>query len=93
MTDWWEAPYKGGPMAVPAAHFPLGLYPPDAAPSHIPSKPGPDVLAYKRTICRRLGRWEPWDHVVVGRGPQQQVQPRQGHRQRRGLRGRRLPAP
>lgn len=60
MTEWYEQPYKGGPMAVQAAHFPRPLYPPDAAPGHTPSKDGPDVLAYKRTLCR-LGRWEPWD--------------------------------
>jgi len=60
MTEWWETPYKGGPMAIPAAYFPRPLYPPDAAPHHTPSKPGPDVEAYKITISR-LGRWEPWE--------------------------------
>jgi hypothetical protein len=47
-------------MAIPAAYFPRPLYPPDAAPHHTPSKPGPDVEAYKITISR-LGRWEPWE--------------------------------
>lgn len=60
MSDWWEEPYKGGPMAIPAAYFPRPLYPPDSAPTRKPSKDGPDILAYKRTICR-LGRWDPWD--------------------------------
>lgn len=59
MTEWWESAYKGGPMAIPAAYFPRPLYPPDCK-DHPPSKPGPDVEAYKITICR-LGRWEPWD--------------------------------
>lgn len=59
MTEWFEKPYAGGPMAVPAAYFPRPLYPPDAAPGKTPSKDGPDVLAYKRTLCR-LGRWGEW---------------------------------
>jgi hypothetical protein len=59
VTEWWEKPYKGGPMAIPAAYFPRPCYPKDAK-GHTPSKPGPDVEAYKITICR-LGRWEPWD--------------------------------
>lgn len=59
MSDWWEAPYKGGPMVVPASYFPRPLYPPDNASKPTP-KDGPDVLAYKRTLCR-LGRWEPWE--------------------------------
>jgi hypothetical protein len=59
MTDWWEVPYKGGPMAVPASMFPRPVYPPDAEKSgKVPSGPGPDVEAYKRTVSR-LGRW-PW---------------------------------
>ena len=60
MADWWEKPYAGGPMAVKPGYFPRPLYPPDAAPARTPSVDGPDVVAYKRTICR-LGRWEPWD--------------------------------
>lgn len=57
---WWTEPYKGGPM-VPVAGFPRPLYPPDAAAKgKSPSIKGPDVVAYKRTICR-LGRWAPWD--------------------------------
>jgi hypothetical protein len=50
MSDWWEKPYKGGPM-VPVAGFPR--------PVRIGSEDGPDVHAYKRTVCR-LGRWDPW---------------------------------
>ena len=58
MSEWWETPYKGGPMvAVPG--FPRPLYPPDAN-NKIPSVDGPDVLAYKRTVSR-AGRWNPWD--------------------------------
>jgi hypothetical protein len=60
MTAWWEKPYAGGPMAVPAAYFPRPLYPPDSAPGRMPSKDGPDALAYKRTLCR-LGRWGEWE--------------------------------
>ena len=61
MTDWWEQPYKGGPMAIPAAYFPRPLYPPDAkSKGKYPSSDGPDVIAYKRTICR-LGRWGDWE--------------------------------
>lgn len=79
MTDWWEEPYKGGPMAIPAAYFPRPLYPPDAkSKGKTPSKDGPDVLAIKRTLCRlgRWGVWEPskWDdsfnnEIAHGRGP------------------------
>jgi hypothetical protein len=54
--EWWEAPYKGGPM-VDVAGFPRALYP--AGHSKGQSPPGPDVEAYKRTVCR-LGRWDPW---------------------------------
>jgi hypothetical protein len=60
MSDWWAEPYKGGPMAIPAAYFPRPLYAPDSAPTRKPSKDGPDILAYKRTLSR-LGRWMPWD--------------------------------
>ena len=54
--EWWEQPYKGGPMvAVPG--FPRPLYPPDAsAKGKKPSVDGPDVEAYKRTVWR-AGRW------------------------------------
>lgn len=78
MTEWWEKPYAGGPMVVPAAYFPRPLYPPDSAPGRLPSKDGPDVLAYKRTLCRlgRWGEWEPssWDDsfsngFAHGKGP------------------------
>jgi len=56
VTEWWEAPYKGGPMiALPG--FPRPLYPPDAsAKGKKPSVNGPDVVAYKRVVWR-LGRW------------------------------------
>lgn len=61
MAEWYENPYKGGPMAIPADYFPRPLYPPDANhQGKKPSKDGPDVEAYKRTICR-LGRWGDWD--------------------------------
>ena len=60
MSDWYDEPYKGGPMvAVPG--FPRPLYPPDAeAKGKTPSADGPDVIAYKRTVCR-AGRWGEWD--------------------------------
>lgn len=58
--DWWTRAYAGGPM-VKVDGFPRPLYPPDAKSSgKTPSGKGPDVIAYKRTICR-LGRWQPWD--------------------------------
>jgi hypothetical protein len=55
-ANWWEQPYKGGPMiSVPG--FPRPLYPPDAkARGKTPSVNGPDVEAYKRVVWR-LGRW------------------------------------
>lgn len=58
MAEWWEDPYKTGkPVAVPG--FPRPCYPPDAnAKGKVPSKPGPDIEAYKRTVSR-AGRW-PW---------------------------------
>jgi hypothetical protein len=56
MTNWWEAPYKGGPM-VAVRGFPRPLYPPDSAPGHKASIDGPDVEAYKRTVSR-AGRWK-----------------------------------
>jgi CHAP domain len=58
MTEWYEKPYPGGPM-VKVKGFPRPLYPPDAAEhGKIPSSPGPDCEAYKRTVSR-AGRW-PW---------------------------------
>lgn len=78
MPEWYEKPYAGGPMVVPAAYFPRPLYPPDSAPGRVPSGDGPDVLAYKRTLCRlgRWGKWEPssWDDSFSngfshGKGP------------------------
>jgi hypothetical protein len=58
MTEWYDSPYKGGPM-VKVTGFPRPLYPPDAKKyGKIPSEPGPDVVAYKRTVSR-AGRW-PW---------------------------------
>lgn len=58
MSKWYETGYPGGPM-VQVAGFPRPLYPPDAS-NHgkQPSKDGPDVEAYKRTVSR-AGRW-PW---------------------------------
>lgn len=58
MPSWWQEPYKGGGPAK-VKGFPRALYPPAGA-NHgkTPSKDGPDVIAYKRTISR-LGRW-PW---------------------------------
>lgn len=58
MTEWWESAYKGGPM-VKVDGFPRPLYPPDAK-GKTPSADGPDVVAYKRIVCR-LGRWGDWD--------------------------------
>jgi len=56
MTEWYEVPYKGGPM-VAVKGFPRPLYPPDAAAKgKTPSIDGPDVEAYKRTVSR-AGRW------------------------------------
>src|SRR3954452_9630021 len=60
MTDWWEHGYAGGPM-VDVKGFPRPLYPPDAsAHGKKPSVDGPDVVAYKRTVCR-AGRWGDWN--------------------------------
>jgi hypothetical protein len=60
MTEWWEQGYAGGPMVV-VKGFPRPLYPPDANEhGKKPSMPGPDVEAYKRTVCR-AGRWGEWD--------------------------------
>ena len=60
MSDWWTTPYKGGGPAKPKG-FPRPLYPPGAkSQGKTPSVDGPDVVAYKRTLCR-LGRWQPWD--------------------------------
>ena len=57
-NEWWTKPYKGGKM-VPVPGFPRPVYPPDAAnKGKQPSKPGPDIEAYKRTVSR-AGRW-PW---------------------------------
>jgi hypothetical protein len=55
MTDWWEEPYKGGPM-VAVKGFPRPLYPPDVK-GHTPSVDGSDVEAIKRTVSRAQ-RWE-----------------------------------
>jgi hypothetical protein len=55
MSEWWEKPYKGGPMQGP--DLPRPLYPPDAAPAHAPSRDGKDVIAWKRGIWRS-GRWQ-----------------------------------
>src|SRR5215831_6579038 len=58
MTEWWQKGYPGAPM-VQVNGFPRPLYPPDAKnKGKTPSKPGPDVIAYKRTVSR-AGRW-PW---------------------------------
>ena len=63
MSSWWTTPYRGGGPAVTKG-FPRPLYPPDAqAKGKTPSVDGPDVVAYKRTICK-LGRWNPWDPTV-----------------------------
>jgi CHAP domain len=48
MSEWWEEPYKGGPMvAVPG--FPREL--------HVGDQDGLDAVAYKRTVWR-AGRWQ-----------------------------------
>jgi len=61
MSDWWTQPYHGAKPERDIKGFPRPLYPPDAATySKQPSSRGPDVIAYKRTICR-LGRWGDWD--------------------------------
>jgi len=59
MTDWYEHAYRGGgPVKVP---FPRPCYPPDASKQgKKPSADGPDVIAYKRALCR-AGRWGMWD--------------------------------
>lgn len=58
MASWWQEPYQGGGPAK-VKGFPRAVYPP-AAENHgkTPSKDGPDIKGYKRTISR-LGRW-PW---------------------------------
>ena len=72
-SQWWEVPYKGGPM-VAVLGFPRPLYPPDA-PGHPSSVDGSDVEAYKRTVSR-AGRWkwQPFDQAFNnafshGKGP------------------------
>lgn len=58
---WSDHPYKGRPPTRDIKGFPRPLYPADAADhGKQPSSRGPDVIAYKRTICR-LGRWGTWD--------------------------------
>jgi len=59
MAEWYQKAYKGGgPVQVP---FPRPLYPPDANKyGKKPSPNGPDVVAYKRALCR-AGRWGEWD--------------------------------
>lgn len=59
MSEWWQTAYRGGGPAKPKG-FARPLYPAGVPPSsgYKPSAPGPDVVAYKRTISR-LGRW-PW---------------------------------
>lgn len=57
MTEWWQEPYRGGPM-VDVAGFPRALYPPDVPSPRDASPNGPDVEAYKRAVSR-AGRW-PW---------------------------------
>jgi hypothetical protein len=61
MASWWEEPYRGGGPAK-VKGFPRPLYPPDVPPAsgYEPSARGPDVVAYKRTLCK-LSRWGPWD--------------------------------
>src|SRR5215831_9936171 len=77
MAKWYEVAYKGGGPVK--ANFPRPLYPPDAK-SHgkTPSVNGPDVVAYKRALCRagRWGEWNPdsWDEAYSnkfshGKGP------------------------
>lgn len=51
--EWWETPYRGGPMVGPG--FIRPLYPPDAE-GYGASAAGSDVVAIKRTVWR-LGRW------------------------------------
>src|SRR5262245_64381192 len=61
MASWWEEPYKGAKPTRDIKGFPRPLYPPDAVGyGKQPSTRGPDVVAYKRTICK-LGRWGVWD--------------------------------
>lgn len=62
MTNWYDKPYKGSPPEHKIKGFPRALYPTDVPESsgHEPSAKGPDVLAYKRTICK-LSRWGEWD--------------------------------
>jgi N-acetylmuramoyl-L-alanine amidase len=56
--SYWDDPYPGGQM-VAVKGFPRPMYPPRAKEDgHTPSKNGPDVVAYKRTVSR-AGRW-PW---------------------------------
>jgi CHAP domain len=59
MSDWAKQPYRGGKM-IDLPGFPRPIYPPDAeAQGQKPSRPGPDVIGYKRVVAR-LGRWK-WD--------------------------------
>src|SRR5262245_52759422 len=59
MSSWWESAYRGGgPVKV---DFARALYPPDSRKNgKTPSSDGPDVIAYKRALCR-AGRWGDWN--------------------------------
>ncbi|HSV08530.1 MAG TPA: CHAP domain-containing protein [Candidatus Binatus sp.] len=59
MSEWYQQAYRGGGPVK--ATFPRSLYPPDASEyGKKPSVDGPDVVAYKRALCRG-GRWGDWD--------------------------------
>jgi hypothetical protein len=64
-ANWHKKRYPASAAPLELA-FPRPLFPPDSkAQRKTPSPPGPDVLAYKRAVCRaqRWGSWNPsgWD--------------------------------
>lgn len=68
MADWTKKPYTGAPPERTIKGFPRPLYPADAAEhGKKPSSRGPDVVAYKRTLCR-LQRWGTWDPAKWDKG-------------------------
>jgi hypothetical protein len=79
VTEWHEKAYLGGPPPDGLPALPRPLYPPDASSKgKQPSSDGPDVVAFKRALCRagRWGSWDPssWDDsysnlFAHGRGP------------------------
>ena len=63
MSEWWQEPYRGGPM-VPVPGLPREL--------HVGDPDGPDAVAYKRTVwrgCRWQGPASRFDDSYLGTPP------------------------